>query len=93
MMRGCLGWDGGFSFWSSSVSRSSLVWVGGNVGWRMAVVLLVGRIFVTFVSSDIPGCCSLGLRADLLAGWSQGMLTINWIVSTVIIAEAILERN
>ena len=68
----------------------SLVRHWGNVGWRMAVVLLVGRIFVTFVSSGIPGFCPLGLRADWVADWNQGMMTISWIVSIAIVVEAIL---
>ena len=68
----------------------SLVRHWGNVGWRMAVVLLVGRIFVTFVSSGIPGFCPLGLRADWVADWNQGMITISWIVSIAVVVEAIL---
>ena len=55
----------------------SLVRHWGNVGWRMAVGLLLGRIFVTFVSSGIPGFCPLGLRADWVADWNQGMMTIS----------------
>ena len=54
------------------------------------MVLLVGRIFVTFVSSGIPGFCPLGLRADWVADWNQGMMTISWIVSIAIVVEAIL---
>lgn len=66
--------------------------VGGELCWvEDGCGIFVGwEDFVTFVSSGIPGFCPLGLRADWVADWNQGMITISWIVSIAVVVEAIL---